>query len=262
MARLLTDEQDSFLRSIAKGRSIQECTDVLNNQFKANFSFNQIKCYKSNHKISSGMRPCDFVDNSKRSLLNKEQDEFLRNNVKGIGNVELTNMINDKFGTHFTVSQIEGYKSCRNISSGLTGYFPKGHIPFNKGKKGCMGANVTSFKPGDKPKNIDSIGTEKMLADGYVWVKIDNQSKVPKGVNWKQKHRIIWEREHGPIPEGYMIIFLDGDHENFDIDNLDIITKAENLIMNRKGLFKSDKDVTKSGVQLAKLVNKINKKKR
>ena len=89
-----------------------------------------------------------------------------------------------------------------------------------------------------------------MLADGYIWVKVDDQPKVPKVINWRQKHRLIWEKEYGSIPEGYMIIFLDGNHENFDIDNLEMITKQENLVMNRNKLFKNDKELTKIGLQI------------
>lgn len=185
---------------------------------------------------------------------------WLKENAYGLSNADITRKLNDYFGLSLSVECVKRCKNRNHIISGLTGYFPKGNIPFNKGKKGYMGANATSFKPGQKPKNTDPIGTEKMLADGYVWVKIDDKSKVPKTLNWKQKHRIIWEHKFGPIPEGHMIIFLDGDHENFDIDNLAMITKAENLIMNRKGLFKLDKSITKTGVQLAKLIDVANKK--
>lgn len=185
---------------------------------------------------------------------------WLKENAYGLSNADITRKFNDYFGLSLSVECVKRCKNRNHISSGLTGHFPKGNVPFNKGKKGYIGANATSFKPGQKPRNTDPIGTEKMLADGYVWIKIDDKPKVPKTVNWKQKHRIVWEHEFGPIPEGHMIIFLDGDHENFDIDNLAMITKAENLIMNRKGLFKPDKDITKTGVQLAKLIDVTNKK--
>lgn len=71
-------------------------------------------------------------------LLTPEQHQFLENNVKGMGNQELTNLINDKFETDFTRQQIKTYKKNHNLSSGLTGHFPKGHVPINKGIKECL----------------------------------------------------------------------------------------------------------------------------
>lgn len=178
--------------------------------------------------------------------------EWLKENAYGLSNMDITKKFNDYFGLSLSVECVKRCKSRNHISSGLTGYFPKGNIPFNKGKKGYMGANITSFKPGSKPKNTDPIGTEKMLADGYIWVKVDDQSKVPKVINWRQKHRLVWEKEHGPIPEGYLIIFLDGNRKNFDLDNLEMITKKENLVMNRNKLFKNDKELTRLGLQIAR----------
>lgn len=202
---------------------------------------------------------------SQRHKYSKEEIQFLRNNVKNTSLKQLTDSFNKRFGTSLTEQAISMQKVKYGLKSGKAGgQFEKGHIPSNKGKKMSKEqygiCKSTMFKPCSKPKNTDPIGAEKMLSDGYIWVKVDDKPKVPKTVNWKQKHRIIWEQSYGSIPEGHMIIFLDGNHENFDIDNLAMITKAENLIMNRKGLFKPDKDITKSGVQLAKLINVANKK--
>ncbi len=196
-------------------------------------------------------------------LLNKEQETYLKSIVLGRSVKECTDLLNSQFGTSFTCNQIKSYKSNHSIKSGLTGHFPKGHIPANKGKKMSKEiydkAKGTMFKLGQKPKNTDLIGTEKLLADGYVYVKIDDKPKVPKTVNWKQKHKLIWERKNGPIPKGHKVIFADQDRSNFDINNLVLVSDAELLIMNRKGLIYDDKDLTKVGANVAKVVNKTNK---
>ena len=202
---------------------------------------------------------------SQRHKYSEEEIQFLRDNVKKTSLKQLTDSFNNHFGTDLTEQAISMQKVKYGLRSGnVGGQFQKGHVPSNKGKKMPKEqydiCKSTMFKPGSKPKNTDSIGTEKMLSDGYVWVKVDDKPKVPKVVNWRQKHRIIWEQTYGPIPEGHMVIFLDGNHENFDIDNLAMITKAENLIMNRKRLFNPDKDITKTGVQLARLINVANRK--
>lgn len=196
-----------------------------------------------------------------RKILTDEQHQWIINHVKGTGNGKLTELLNGEFGTSFTMRQIKVYKKNHGLSSGLTGHFPKGHVPLNKGKKGMfnVGGNKTSFKAGIKPLNIDPIGTEKLLSDGYVWIKINDIPKAKKGVNWDQKHRVVYEQTHGPIPEDHVVIFADGDKTNFDLSNLILVSRSELLIMNKKKLIQANSELTKTGAVIAKLMDRTNK---
>ena len=200
-----------------------------------------------------------------KKLLTKEQEKFIELNSKGAGNAELTEMLNKKFGTSFTAKQIKAYKANHGISSGLTGHFPKGHVPSNKGRKMPKElynkVKPTMFKTGHKPANTSPVGTIEKRKDNYWWRKISN-NKEPARRNWKQIHRIVWEEVNGPIPEGYVIIFKDGNTDNITIDNLMMVTMQERLIMTRHKLFVKDyPELTESGAILAKLLNIINQKK-
>lgn len=256
--KLLSAEQDSFLRSIAEGRSVKECTDLLNNEFGTTYTLAQIRGYKSNHSIVSGKKPWEFTDRSQTRLLTDEQHKWLVENVKGISNEEITKRLNEKFGTMFHMAQIKSYKNNHGISSGLTGHFTKGQIPANKGKKMpehlYEKAKATMFKKGQMPSHTDPIGTEKMLADGFVWVKVDDVLKAKKQVNWKQKHVLLWEQANGKIPENHIIIFLDGNRENFDLDNLKMISKATNVRLNQNHLRYKEKELTEAGIAVAELI--------
>lgn len=266
MARkMLTKEQDEYLRAAAPGKSIQECADALNNRFGTSFTYGQIKQYKNNHNIRSGKKPWEFVDKSKRKVFNIDQEKFIELNSKGLGNLELTEMLNKKFGTSFTAKQIKAYKANHGISSGLTGHFQKGNVPSNKGKKMPKElynkAKPTMFKSGHKPANTRPVGTIEKRSDTYWWKKI-SEDKVPARRNWKQIHRILWEEANGPVPEGHVIIFKDGNTDNLDLDNLMMVTMQERLLMARHGLFVKDyPELTESGAVLAKLMNIINQKK-
>lgn len=251
--RTLTDEQDAYLREIAEGRSVQQCTDLLNAKFGTTFRLGQIRSYKSNHGITSGLHPWDFVDYTQFKITTDEQDEYLHANYKGISNEELTGMFNERFNANFTVSQIKRYKARNKLDSGLTGQYEKGHTPINKGTKGMFnaGGNKTSFKKGSIPPNRVPIGTEKERADGYVWVKVRDE----KGnKNWVLKHVMVWEEVHGPVPKGNIVIFLDGDTHNFDIDNLKMISKATNARLNQNHLRYPDKDLTSMGITIAEVI--------
>lgn len=105
--------------------------------------------------------------------------------------------------------------------------FQKGHTPQNKGKK--MSPELyakcapTMFKKGNTPGNHRPVGSERVNKDGYIEVKVAEPNK------WKCKHRIIWERVHGSIPKGFNIQFIDGNPQNCVIENLYIISRAEQL---------------------------------
>lgn len=188
-----------------------------------------------------------------------EERDFIAKHAPGIGNKELTDLFNEQFSENLTVAQMKSYKNNKKISSGLTGYYPKGHVPINKGTKGMfnVGGNSTSFKKGQQPINTDPIGTEKTLSDGYTYIKVNNQTKVKKQDNWQKKHCAVWEEQNGPIPEGNVVIFLDGDRGNFDINNLALVTRAQLLIMNQRGLIKKNQPyITQVGATIAKVITK------
>lgn len=66
-------------------------------------------------------------------------------------------------------------------------------------------------------------------------------------------HRFIWEQVHGPIPPDHVVMFIDGNTLNCAIENLKLITLAENVI--RNSLHQYPKEVK----DLIKLKNKLKK---
>ena len=55
MAKLLTDEQAQFVRENVEHRGNQELADLVNKKFSTNFTRLQIKGWKRNHHLSSGL---------------------------------------------------------------------------------------------------------------------------------------------------------------------------------------------------------------
>lgn len=54
-------------------------------------------------------------------------------------------------------------------------------------------------------------------------------------------------------------MFADKNKRNFDIDNLILVSKSEDLIMNNNKLLFSNKELTKTGHLIAKVIDKTNK---
>lgn len=201
----------------------------------------------------------------------KEQKEFLITNNYMRTAKDLTDMFNEKFGTNLTTTNIKNFRSNNKIKSGLTGRFEKGQISWNKGKtwdefmskEGQANSRKTTFKKGHTPVNSDTVGTEKWKSshsnrddEGFLYVKIQDK----KGrFNWKQKHRLIWEEVYGPIPKGYKLIFLDGDRHHIELNNLALVSNSQMLIMNKNNLIYEEKELTKIGINIAKVKDKVNK---
>ena len=118
-------------------------------------------------------------------------------------------------------------KMSQNHPNVIATRYKKGNVPPNKGKK--VSAEVYEkmkphmFKKGETPLNYRPVGSERVNVEGYVEIKVAD----PK--TWKLKHRVIWEEAHGPIPEGYNIQFKDGNSLNVQLDNLYMISKADQL---------------------------------
>lgn len=108
--------------------------------------------------------------------------------------------------------------------------FPKGHVPANKGQK--MSPELyeknkhTFFKKGHTPANHQPVGHRRVTRDGYIMIKTAEPNV------FELLHRLVWEKKHGPIPDGYIISFKDGNTTNVAIDNLECISMKENMLRN------------------------------
>lgn len=191
----------------------------------------------------------------------REEKDFLKAFIPGHSYREIAEAFNREFQTDVTASQIKNFIGNHKLNTGRTGRFPKGHEPANKGMPVSPEmrekVKATWFRKGQQPATTDPIGTEKRLGDGYIWVKVDNQPKASKKVNWKQKHRLIWEEVHGPIPEGHVLLFLDGDPTHVTLENLALVSRAELARMNQNHLIHDQKELTEAGVAIAKVLVKM-----
>ena len=181
----------------------------------------------------------------------EEEKEYLKSIVFGRSHDEILKLMNEKFEYEFTKEQIKGVIARNKLKTGRTGHFEKGIIPWNKGTKGVCKANKTTFKKGNKSWNYKPVGSERINSEGYTDVKIADPNK------WKLKHHILWEKEVGPIPEGYVLVFADRNKQNIKIENLLLVNKKQILTMNANNLISEEAEVTKAGLNLAKLINKI-----
>jgi hypothetical protein len=243
-----TPKELRFIESKIAGRSYAELTAMFNKRFKTAISFRAMQSVCSYYGITGV---------GKAHKYSAKEIKFLRSKVVGRSYAELTALFNKRFGLSKTVRQISGTLKRYNLSNGRDCRFRPGQTSFNKGKKKWwIGGEETQFKRGHLTWNKQPVGTERINPDGYAEIKIRN----PR--TWKAKHKIIWEKAHGKVPKGSVVIFADGNRLNLKLKNLLMVTRAELAVMNHLGLIYTDADITKIGKTIADIKIKIGERKR
>lgn len=158
------------------------------------------------HEVAKGLgRTYSATSQKARNLGLTKTDEYLSSESAGRHNL------------------IEGGKKHR---------FTKGHKTWNKGLSWDSGgrSSETRFKPGDKPQTWQPVGTERKNKDGLLERKVSDT-----GVNredWRPVHVLEWERHNGTVPGGCIVVFKNRDRDDIRIENLECITRAENMRRN------------------------------
>lgn len=144
--------------------------------------------------------------------------------------------------------------------------FEKGHIPFNKGKpqtewlsqqniEKCKQTYIQNQKNAISkfsnkegrflPHNTLQKGT--VTRRKHTHNKGKNKGKVEYeyfiNIDWKGNRkpnnlfrRYLWEVYHQQdVPKGYVVHCIDGNPENIEIDNLEIITRGQLALLNKFG---------------------------
>lgn len=132
--------------------------------------------------------------------------------------------------------------------------FVKGSTPANKGKKVSPAVYdimaKSFFSKGHAPHNTKYDGHERICKEGYVLIRIHKGKYV-------LKHRLVWMQVNGAIPKGMLLVFKDGNKNNCSVENLELISKKENMVRNSINRFPSE--IKESIHLLNKLKRKINK---
>lgn len=225
---IFTPEMQKFILDNYKGISTDELTNMFNEHFGVEFSAEQIKNYKNRKKLrSEAPKPKGYS-----KLFPAEIFNYIVEHYKGVGPTEMTALLEKEFGVTYTITQVSSFYKNHKLNSGVTRRFEKGRPSHNKGKKGYYAPGMEKgwFKKGHIPHTHREVGSERVNIYGYIEVKVAEPNK------WRAKHHIVWEEHNGPIPEGHVIYFRDGNPRNVDIENLRLVSRKVHAVMNHAGL--------------------------
>ncbi len=258
MARRWPEDIVKWLRENVPGKTTKQIVTMINQygfdqKYGLVFSESMIKTAKKRYGIRSGTP----VGNPKGYSLKypKGMETYIRGIAPGKHAGEIAKIVSDHFGIEFNERQCRAYKKNHNIISGVDCRFERGHEPANKGrpmsKEQYERSKATMFKKGHVPANHMNVGEYTHTTEGYLIRKVKEDG--PQRERFEFVHRTVWEEHNGPIPEGKMVSFLDGNKDNCSIENLVLMDNAVNLEMNRRKLRFTDKDRTKTGMLVSEL---------
>lgn len=184
-----------------------------------------------------------------------EQIDYLKS-IAHLPRPEMARLFNDKYNEHRTKESMQRFCSKHKLTGvENTGRLKKGHNTWNKGKKGYMGANRTSFKKGGVPHNTRALWSERTCSkDGFVWIKVSE----PNG--FVLKHHWVWDKAGREVPKGMVLCFKDGDKLNCDLDNLILMTRSELLRFNQSFIKKATPQNRESLLLLAQIKDTLHKR--
>lgn len=230
-----TQEEINYLKNIIPNRILPEINILYKQKFNKEITNNQLCAFKRRYKIKSGK-----ISNSKKGqyIYNFNQEEIKWLKEKIIDNntsTKIMQLYKEKFNKKLSYNAFYRFKVRYNLKSGVEngGCFQKGN-PLNP----------------NKPK---PIGCERVYYDNNkkrVQIKVDNKK-------WVDKSRYVYEQHYGKIPKNCVIIFIDGNRDNFNIDNLKCITKEQHRIMAGNCLYFNDKELNETSISIAKLISKV-----
>lgn len=222
--------------------------------------------------------------------------DYIVNHYADMNARQLVEDIRTKFGYPATIQGVRTYASSHGFTK-FPNYTPeqeqwlyenaahyKSKSPLAEAFNFTFGSNKSPYQLGEKVKRLipgfkfgwsggrkkgegesvtaKPIGTETFKG-GYWWVKINdyplpkNYTAEDRAKNWRQKHRLIWETIHGPIPDGYMVTFLDSDPNNCTIENLYLITRRIQTAMVRNQWYSNDAAQTLTAIKWCELLYAI-----
>lgn len=175
-----------------------------------------------------------YTDTEKKWLISQDPDLTYK---------ELTQMFNEKFSADVSRDSISDLM-CKRL---------KAVSRTNNSKR-------KRFTKGAKPKY--NVGDEIIKA-GYVYVKVDDRYFEGKcsfenyRQNWRRKSDLVWEEHHGAIPEGWFVVFLDGNPMDCSIENLAVVNRSIHAVMCKNRWYSEDREQTCTALKWCDLFYEI-----
>ena len=163
-----------------------------------------------------------------------EEMEWLKDNFPRLGLKKSAIEFEKQFGKKKSVNAIRSYANKRGIY-------------VNEDAK-ISNANYSRRVP---------MGTIVDDGDGYLKIKVGPEYSSS---GWVRYHRYLYEQKHGKIPGGYKIMFLDGNKQNYEDENMIAVPASYFALMNKLDLHSEFPEINFAGIKWCELYSALKKK--
>ena len=173
---------------------------------------------------------------SKHVYYTPEQEQWLRNNYYLVNSYdELTSLFNKKFVSNRSKNSLR--EKCTK-SLGLKG-MPNPTVYGIKKKEQLPIGTIRKSQVGTYIKVMNTDGTEHI--SGYL------------EPYWLPLQKKIYQDSYGELEPGKMVCFLDGNNDNFELDNLYAIDRRISAIMSSNRWWTDSKEHTLTAIKWCEL---------
>jgi len=211
----------------------------------------QVNYLQANHAHYTAQQLADAVGESRTITRNKlysmglrkmelqkwsvAQVEFLRANYENMGDTELSQLFAQKWQKEKGWSKKHIEKKRRQL--GLT------HTP----------EQLRKIKDNHIANGVYTRSLAKRWQNGQAengtlrqWGTVDSPIQMIKiNGKWKSHARTLWQSHYGPIPPGQVVRIIDGNPNKVNIENLTLVTRAQNAVLNRRSEISESRKIIK-----------------
>jgi hypothetical protein len=113
-----------------------------------------------------------------------------------------------------------------------------------------------------RDRNTKPLGSERVSKDGFLKIKISHVGGRFHHRSYVLKHRWLWERAYGPVPDGYKLKCRDGNKLNTDTSNWECVRNGVLRRLINRGYEAAPPELKPTIMAVAKLEDSIRRKSR
>ena len=202
------EEQKEFLKKELINKTASEVSDLFFEKYGIRLSRNGLNQFRFRNNIR--------LDYYESKIKDESQKKWLLNLLPYHDNDEAIELFKNKFGIELNKSILRNMRHNYKV-------------------KRVYKQKIRDMRYREKIKK--PLYNETIGADGRIYVRVANRK-------YQIKTRYVWEQHYGrKIPNGYEVIHLDGNKDNYDINNLAIVKKGIRIFALKKDIDLSNKDI-------------------
>jgi len=218
------------LENAGKYNSYEQLASDFNSEFDTNKSVNAVQQFVTK-KLGVYL-----ITDKKLSHFSRKEEQWLRDNYAKYDTYkELVGDLNRVFCTDREITSVREKCSKQLKLRGI--------------------GSSTSY--GRKEREQCLIGTIRVVENGATYIKVtDSAGTYQSGYRepyWLPIQKKIWIDNYGEVPDGKMVIFLDGNKENLDIKNLYCIDRKTSAILASFGWYSENSEITLTAIRWCEL---------